>query len=180
MAKAMKWLAADFCAAAAVCVALCLLESRQRWIGLAVTFCTFAYHLVMRLAVGLCFSLAMGNRADLGRRWFQPRRGEAELYRRLGVKRWKKLLPTYEPESFDPTLHSWEEIAQATCQSELVHETIMLLSFVPLAAIPRFGTAGVFVATSVAAALFDSLFAMAQRFNRFRLVRLLRRRRGGR
>lgn len=175
MARMMKRLAVAFCAAAAVCVVLCLCVSRRRWISLAVTFCTFAYHLVMRLAVGLCFDLAMGNRANLGHWWFQPRRGEAELYRRLGVKRWKKLLPTYDPEIFDPALHSWEEIAQATCQSELVHETIMLLSFVPLAVIPHFGAAGVFIATSVAAALFDSLFVIAQRYNRFRLVRLLRR-----
>ena len=58
----------------------------------------------------------------------------------------------------------------ATCQSELVHETIMLLSFVPLLAIGRYGAAAVFIITSAAAALFDSLFVVVQRFNRFRLL----------
>lgn len=38
-------------------------------------------------------------------------------------------MPTYRPDWFDPRLHSWKEIAQTMCQSEVVHEIIAVLSF---------------------------------------------------
>ena len=59
------------------------------------------------------------------------------------------------------------------CGAEIVHEIIMVLSFLPLLAIPVFGAFPVFLITSVLAALFDGVFVMAQRYNRPRLVRIL-------
>lgn len=41
-------------------------------------------------------------------------------------------MPTYDQALFDPKLHSWEEIAKAVCQAELVHEVNIAVSFVPL------------------------------------------------
>ena len=86
----------------------------------------------MRLGVGEVYDRLLHNRVNYRRRWFCPRFFEADLYRLLNVKGWKDHLPTYDPQTFSPELHSWDEIAQATCQSELVHETIMVLSFVPV------------------------------------------------
>ena len=138
-----------------------------------ITAGTVAYHFWMRLAVGGLFNWWLNNKVDCSRKWFQVGPGEQRLYHFLKVRKWKKHLPTYDPNAFDKKQHSWQEIAEAMCQSELVHETIMVLSFVPLLAIGPLGSAGVFIITSSAAALFDSLFVMTQRFNRFRLVRLL-------
>ena len=44
---------------------------------------------------------------------------------------------------------------QATCQAELVHETIAVLSFLPIAAGVRFGAYPVFIITSVLALGFE-------------------------
>lgn len=147
------------------------------WLTLAITLGTTAYHLGMRLLVGLIFNAAMHNRADPAKWWYQPRRWEAKLYRLLRVREWKNKLPTYYPESFSPRRHSWEEIAQAMCQSELVHEVNMLLSFAPLLAVKYFGAFYVFLITSIAAALFDLLFVVMQRYNRPRVLAIARRRR---
>ena len=129
----------------------------------------------MRLGVGGCFDLLMGGRADLTRPWYRIRPWEVRLYERLGVKGWKGRMPAYDPALFDPAAHSWAEIAQAMCQAELVHETIALLSFLPLALIPLFGAAAVFLLTGLAGALFDLSFAVIQRYNRPRVLRLMER-----
>ena len=84
-------------------------------------------------------------------------------------------MPTYDPSLFDQTQKSWDEIAQASCQAELVHETIILLSFVPIVFSIWFGALAVFVITSVLAALFDTVFVIMQRYNRPRIIRLIKR-----
>lgn len=58
------------------------------------------------------------------------------------------------------------------CQAELVHETIVVLSFVPI--IPSvlvFGDLPVFIITSLAAAIIDVTFVIIQRYNRPRIIR---------
>lgn len=143
----------------------------------AITFCTGFYHFAMRLSVGWVFDRRMGNRADYTRRWYQPRRWELRLYERLGVKRWKDKLPSYDPSLFSPKVHTWDDIAQAMCQAELVHEVIVLLSFLPLLAAIPFGAFPVFFLTSLCAAGFDLLFVILQRYNRPRVVRIAQKRR---
>ena len=69
-----------------------------------------------------------------------------------------------------------EQILRNMCGAELVHETIMVLSLVPIGFSRIFGELPVFLATSLAACLFDGLFVMAQRYNRPRLVRLAQKR----
>ena len=68
-----------------------------------------------------------------------------------------------------------DEIAQATCQAELGHETIAVLSFLPILAGNWFGAYPVFVITSILSALFDLMFVAMQRYNRQRIVRLIKR-----
>ena len=98
-----------------------------------------AYHIIMRLLVGLAFSAGMQNRANYTSRWYQVSRREMAVYEKLKVKRWKRGMPTYDPSLFDPRTHTWEEIVQATCQAELVHETIAVLSFLPIGGGVRHG-----------------------------------------
>ena len=147
-------------------------------LSLAITCGTVAYHLVMRLLVGQAFAAVMRNRADLGRRWYRVGAREMAVYEALRVKRWKRRLPTYDPSLFDPRIHSWTEIAQAMCQAELVHETIVVGSFLPIVGGVWFGAYPVFVITSVLAAAVDLLFVMVQRYNRQRIMALLARERG--
>lgn len=58
------------------------------------------------------------------------------------------------------------------CQAELVHETIVVLSFLPIAGGIRFGAYPVFIITTVLAAGYDLLFVMMQRYNRQRVLML--------
>ena len=143
------------------------------WLSLAITCGTVAYHIIMRLLVGLAFNAGMQNRANYTSRWYQVSRREMAVYEKLKVKRWKRGMPTYDPSLFDPRTHTWEEIVQATCQAELVHETIAVLSFLPIAAGVRFGAYPVFIITSVLAAACDMTFVIMQRYNRPRLIKLM-------
>ena len=172
MARVMKWL-----------TAISLLLSvgfGMLWLGDAVwadaftiTFGTFFYHFAMRLAVGHGINAIMKNKADLHKGRYQLRPFEVRLYKALKVKRWKVFMPSYAPENFDPTRHSWAEIAQAMCQAELVHEVIIVLSFAPLLAAIPFGAFPVFLITSVLAAMYDLCFVIIQRFNRPRIMKLI-------
>ena len=141
--------------------------------SLAITFGTISYHFRMRLIVGLVFNFTMKNRTDYTIWWFRIKAVGKKLYKALKVKKWKDYMPAFAPENFDKSKRSWDEIAQATCQSELVHETIVLLSFVPVAFSVVFGELAVFLITSSAAALFDLLFVIMQRYNCPRIIRML-------
>ena len=85
----------------------------------------------------------------------------------------------YDPTLFDPRLHTWEEIVQSMCQAELVHETIAVLSFLPIAEGVWFGEYPVFLITSVLAAACDMAFVIVQRYNRQRVMKLLKRQSAG-
>lgn len=150
---------------------------RGIYLTLAVTFGTITYHLGMRLLVGLLYNVCMKNRADYTKNWYQIHAWENKLYQFLKIKTWKGRMPTYSPESFSNKVHTWDEIAQAMCQSELVHETNMILSFVPLTASKWFGSFYVFLITSVCSAAFDLLFVMMQRYNRSRILKIILRKR---
>ena len=138
----------------------------------AITFGTTAYHFLMRLAVGYLIPKATGYNFDYRAAWFQPRRWETGLYRRLRVRCWKGKIPTYAPSQFSLANNTLHRIIQNTCGAEIIHEIIMVLSFLPLAMVPFFGTFPVFFLTSFFSALFDGIFVTAQRYNRPRLVRI--------
>lgn len=144
------------------------------WIySMAITFGTTFYHFAMRLLVGTIVPLFTGN-ANPEQSWFLPHRWEEPLYRKLGVKNWKKDLPTYDPGQFDLRMHSLEQVIRNMCNAEVVHEVIILFSFLPLLFAIPFGTFPVFLITSILAALYDSIFVVAQRYNRPRLVKILK------
>ena len=142
--------------------------------SVAITFGTIFYHLAIRLAVGYLVNARYHNRMDYTKKWFTEKTFEQKLYKKLQVKKWKKRLPTFNPQDFDLKNRSVAEIVQVSCQAEIVHEVNMVLSFVPVVFSVWFGSLGVFLLTSCAAFLFDSIFVIMQRFNRPRLIRLIK------
>lgn len=179
MAKLMKGAAALSAVMAAVFLLLARRFPSGLFPALAITCAAIAYHMLYRLLVGQVYTLIMKNRADYTRPWYRLHPWEEGLYRRLRVKRWKNRMPSYDPGLFDPQLHSWDEIAQAMCQAELVHESNIPLSFLPLLVVPRLGGFWPFLLTSLAAAILDLLFVILQRYNRPRVLRMARRSRAG-
>ncbi len=145
------------------------------WIEtVTITMGTVAYHFVMRLFVGAAWS-PLEFKVNPDAAWFAERQWETALYKALRVKAWKGHVPTYAPDTFDIKQHSISDILCSTCHSERVHETIIVLSFVPLVGTVWFGAFWAFLLTSVGAALLDLIFVIVQRYNRPRLRMLLRR-----
>lgn len=142
-------------------------------LSLAITFGTTFYHFFMRFFVGLIVNKIMHNHADYNKKWYQLRSFEKRFYKKINVKGWKNKMPTYSPDTFSMKNHTLSEIAQAMCQAEIVHEIIVVFSFIPLLIVPVFGAFGVFLITSLLAAGFDLMFVMMQRYNRPRIVELI-------
>jgi len=140
-----------------------------------ITFGVCSYHFLMRLAVGGIVDAIFHNHMNYRKRHFQPRKFEPRLYAVLRVEKWNKHVPTYSPDTFSVKKHSWEEIAMATCQAEIVHEVIVVLSFLPILLSIPFGTSLVFATTSLCAALVDTYFVIIQRYNRPRILALMAR-----
>ena len=174
MAKIMKFIAGFSCFLTLLSTLIYHKFHSGIMLTLSITFGTIAYHFCIRLLIGLIFNTVMRNRADYTKKWFQPTKAEEKLYRLLRVKKWKGKMPTYNSSFFDSDAHTLDEIAQAMCQAELVHETIIVFSFLPIIASVWAGELPVFIITSVLAALFDSLFVIMQRYNRPRIVRLIK------
>lgn len=149
-------------------------SNRGFFLTLAITFGTITYHFVMRLLIGWLVMIFMKNKADYTKQWYQLHPWEKTLYKKIKIKKWKNKMPTYRPEDFSPKEHTWHEIAQTMCQSEVGHELIIGFSFLPIIVSKWFGAFGVFVITSVISAGFDLIFVMMQRYNRDRIQRLIR------
>ena len=158
----------------ALTVVLSLLYRRfpADWIfSTAITAGTTFYHFAMRLIVGAVVPHCVKD--PMKSLWFQQKAFEPTLYEVLLVKRWKGRMPTYNPASFSLQENTLAQIVDNCCVSEAVHEVIILFSFIPLLFALLWGAFPVFLITSLLAAAFDSCFAIMQRYNRPRLVRIL-------
>ncbi len=142
---------------------------------LYITFMTFSYHFVMRLVVGLGIGKVHKKEFDYHAKWFQPKKFEKKLYKKLKVKKWKTHIPAWSPESFETKHHTLQEIVAAMCNAEVVHEIIIVLSFVPVLFSLEYGVPTVFIITSIFAAMVDSVFVIVQRYNRPRIIKLINR-----
>ena len=139
-----------------------------------VSFFTISYHFVMRLAVGLISRAFPENLTVPDNKWFSPKKFERKIYKFLSVKKWKGHIPAYYPEAFSVEKHSLEEISKTMCGAELTHEIIFVLSFVPIFFSLEFGVPLVFVITSFFAAEVDSVFIIVLRYNRPRILKLMK------
>ncbi len=176
--KKIMWLCTFICATAALASGIGYsFTSFELLEILMISSATALYHFAMRLIVGTIVDKIFQNKFDHTLWWFRKRSFEDKFYKRLKVNSWKKKMPTYEAGLFDVKEHSTDELLGAKCQAEVVHELIVLLSFVPLFFSLWWGTFFVFLITSVLAAMYDSCFVMIQRYNRPRVERLLARKR---
>ncbi len=100
---------------------------------------------------------------------------EQELYKKLKFKRLKNSAPTYDPEEFDFSKRSPDELLYNSCHAGLTHAIIVLLSFAPILYSVPFKNPLIFVITSVTAACFDGYFVLIQRYNRPRYLKLAER-----
>lgn len=140
---------------------------------ITITIGVTLYHFIMRFAVGTIINIIMKNKANHNSIWFREKRFENKLYKLIRVKKWKKFLPTYNPETFNTSEKTVKEIVGASCQAEIVHEVIMVLSLLPIILIPYLGAPAAFIITSLLAMMIDSMFVILQRYNRPKLIRVM-------
>lgn len=146
------------------------------FLSLYITALTISYHFAMRLIVGEAVTVIYKKRKfDYDSFWFRQHGFEPGLYRMFHVKSWKDRIITAKPEQFDIKNRSMDELLHNIAQAEVVHEIIMVLSFVPLVMIKWYGEAEIFIITSTVACLFDCSFVIVQRFNRPRVLALKKR-----
>ena len=148
------------------------------FLTLAISFGTVCYHFTVRLLVGLWVNIAIRHPINYRAKWFSQSAAEVAFYNRIRIKHWKKRLPTYAPETFSLKLHTPEEIVQAMCVAELVHEIILPFSFLPLLMAIPFGDFPVFFITSILSCGVDIPFILIQRYNRPRMIKLIQKRAG--
>jgi len=141
---------------------------------IAVTCVTTYFQACLRPLTGSFVNLKYHNKINYNRKWFHTNKFEQTLFKILMVKKWKKFLPTYDKPVFDMKNKSLEEIAGAMCQAEIVHELMLVEAFLPLLLIILYGKPFVFVITSLVCALIDLVFIIAQRYNRPRVVKLIK------
>lgn len=145
--------------------------------AMGITFMTVSYHFIIRLVIGTVVDAAFDNQIDSSKSWFEDSAAERAFYKMIGVRRWKKKLPTFDEAAFSMKKHSLEDIIGASCQAEIVHEINILASLAAILLTIPFGALWVFILTSVAGALFDLMFVIVQRYNRPRLMRAAERQR---
>lgn len=147
--------------------------TKGAFLSLSITCGTICYHFAMRLIIGFATLKLIRHPFNYQSKWFRQKPFEKTLYKKIKIKNWKANMPTYYPEHFSLKLHTLEEIIQTMCISEVGHEIMIILSFLPLFMAIPFGDFPVFLITSILAGCIDSIFVMMQRYNRPRLVKLL-------
>lgn len=129
------------------------------------------YHLWLRIIMGNISKLFAINYKC---RWLNESAFERRLYKFLRVKKWKDKVPTYNPELFSLKKHSLETVANAMAKSEIDHWINEVISLSSLLFVFVWGEPWTFLITAVAAMLFDAQFIVVQRYNRPRLVKLIK------
>lgn len=142
--------------------------------ALYITFMTFSYHFIMRLIVGTITYPIFHKVYDYNNWWFKQKKFEKRFYKILKVKDWKEKVPSWSPGAFSLKDKSLHNIAVGMCNAELVHEIIVILSFVPILFSIKYGVPAVFIFTSILASAIDMIFVIIQRYNRPRIVKLIR------
>lgn len=140
------------------------------WAG--VTTFTIMYHLWLRIIMGNVTKLF---KIKYTNRWFKEKSFEKKLYSFLKVKQWKDKALTYNPELFSLKNYSLEDVANTMSKAETDHWINEIISLTTLTFAAIWGQLPIFLITAVAAMLFDAQFIVIQRYNRPRILNVLKR-----
>lgn len=141
------------------------------WTGI-VAF-TITYHLWGRLIMGNVCKL-FKKHINYKQWWFKEKKIEKEIYEVLHVKSWKGKALTYNPELFSLKEYSLEEIANTMSKVEVDHWINEVISLSTLLFAIPWGAFWAFLISAIFAMIFDGQFIIIQRYNRPRIVRILK------
>ena len=141
------------------------------WTGI-VAFAVM-YHFGVRIIMGNVCKL-FKKHINYKQWWFKERKFERKLYEILRVKEWKGKALTYNPESFSLKENSLQSIANNMAKVEVDHWINELISLSTLLFAIPWGAFWAFFISAIVAMIFDSQFIIIQRYNRPRIIRILR------
>lgn len=148
-------------------------SENKAYLTLSITFGVTLYHFSIRLIIGYLTDKIFRGKTNPKSKWFSPKKFEHRMYKTLKVHKWKKFVPTFDPNQFNMEDNSFDKIADSMCVAELCHEIIILFALLPVFLAIPFGDFWVFFITSVLSAAFDLIFVILQRYNRPRILRLI-------
>ena len=134
------------------------------------------YNFLVRTLIGqtVTFFLQNKNHFNLENAWLRPKKFEKKFYRVLKVKKWKKHAATAIPEQFDLETLPLETIVKNMIQAELVHLIIIFAVLLPVFFARRTDFPHLVVIGSVFSAVWDMQYVILQRYNRPKVVRLMK------
>lgn len=141
------------------------------WIGI-VAF-TIMYHFWVRIIMGNVSKL-FKKHIHYKQWWFKERKFEKKLYKFLHVKEWKGKALTYNPEQFSLKENSLETIVNTMTKSEVDHWINEIISVSTIFFSIPWGGFWAFFISALVAMIFDSQFIIIQRYNRPRVMKLLK------
>ena len=144
-------------------------------------FCTFAVltgclaaHLIIWILSAIVVVGIMKNRADDEYTWFRELSWEKDFYRIIKFRKWKRLLPTYDPRYYDFKALKYEDLLGIISQTEIVHEIAAVLSLLSIAGTRWLDHSYIIVTMAIIDLLINLIYVCLQRYNRTRLRRLIR------
>ncbi|MBQ7985639.1 MAG: hypothetical protein IJ304_00020 [Clostridia bacterium] len=140
------------------------------WVGIVAFM--IVYHFWGRIIMGNVSKLFKINQDHW---WFREKPFEKGLYKLLRVKKWKGKALTYNPEAFSLEKHTLSEIAAVMTKSEVDHWINEVISLVSILFSILWGELWIFVLTAIFAMIFDAQFIVIQRYNRPRILRIIKR-----
>lgn len=141
------------------------------WTG--VTAFTIMYHLWLRIILGNVTKL-FRKQLTYKKWWFKEKMGENAFYKLIRVKKWKAHALTYDPKQFSLQDNSLEQLANNMTKAEADHWINVAISLSTLLFALMWGELWIFALSAFAAILFDGQFIVIQRYNRPRVVKLLK------
>lgn len=130
-----------------------------------------AHFLVMYISAPIVFMI-FRKKFNYNSFWFRPKKFEKVIFDKIRIKHWKTKVPVYNKNEYSLQSHSSEEIIMNMCHAEIVHEVIILTSYLPILMAFFISHYGILVVTSFFFSCFHLMFVLIQRYNRPRVIRL--------
>lgn len=138
----------------------------------AIVFGSVAAHfLIMYISAPIVF-LVFQKKYKYDSFWFRQKGFEKKLYKSLRVKEWKTKLPAYNSKEYSLQCNDMETIIYNMCHAEVVHEVIMLASYLPVLFGKIFSNYWLIIALSFVFSCTHLSFVIIQRYNRPRIIRI--------
>ena len=132
-----------------------------------------AHFVVMHVFAAVVFAV-FNNKYKVGNFWFRPKRFEKRLYKFLCVRKWKSYLKAWDADAYSLELNDGHSVLMRLCHAEIVHEVIAIAGFLPMVIsfyIPK--TFWLFCVSSIIFCFIHIAFAVVQRYNRPRFLRII-------